>query len=48
MAIVYGSGYVKVWDMFKVGMVSDLVRLALLLLIGPPMVHALMSMKGLV
>ncbi len=48
MAIVYGSGYVKTWDMFKVGMVSDLVRLALLLLIGPPMVQALMSMKGLI
>ncbi|HYA21667.1 MAG TPA: SLC13 family permease, partial [Thermoproteota archaeon] len=48
MAIVYGSGYVKTWDMFKVGMASDLVRLALLLLIGPPMAQALMSMKGLV
>ena len=48
MAIVYGSGHVKVWDMFKVGMVSDLVRLALLILIGPPMVQALMSMKGII
>ena len=47
MAIVYGSGHVKIWDMFKVGMVSDLLRLMLLLLIGPPMAQALMSMKGM-
>ena len=35
MAIVYSSGYVKVWDMFRVGIVSDLQRLAALILIGP-------------
>lgn len=35
MAIVYSSGYVKVWDMFRVGMVSDLLRLGALVLTGP-------------
>jgi len=35
MAIVYSSGYVKIWSMFKVGMVSDLLRLAALILTGP-------------
>jgi len=47
MAIVYGSGYVKVWDMFKVGMASDLLRLLLLLAIGPPLAQALMTLKGI-
>lgn len=35
MAIIYSSGYVKIWSMFKVGIVSDLIRLAALILIGP-------------
>ncbi len=35
MAIVYSSGYVKIWDMFKVGMVSDLLRLTALIATGP-------------
>ncbi len=35
MAIVYSSGYVKIWDMFRVGMVSDLLRLAALIATGP-------------
>ena len=35
MAIVYSSGYVKIWSMFKVGIVSDLIRLGALILIGP-------------
>jgi sodium-dependent dicarboxylate transporter 2/3/5 len=35
MAIVYSSGFVKIWSMFKVGIVSDLLRLAALILIGP-------------
>jgi di/tricarboxylate transporter len=37
MAIVYSSGYVKIWTMFKVGVVSDLLRLAVLVLIGFPL-----------
>ena len=35
MAIVYSSGYVKIWSMFKVGIVSDLIRLGALIAIGP-------------
>lgn len=35
MAIVYSSGYVKIWSMFKVGIISDLVRLGALILLGP-------------
>jgi sodium-dependent dicarboxylate transporter 2/3/5 len=35
MAIVYSSGYVRIWSMFKVGIVSDLIRLGALVLIGP-------------
>lgn len=35
MAIVYSSGFVKIWSMFKVGIISDLVRLGALITIGP-------------
>jgi len=35
MAIVYSSGYVKIWSMFKVGIISDLIRLGALIAIGP-------------
>jgi sodium-dependent dicarboxylate transporter 2/3/5 len=35
MAIVYSSGYVKIWTMFKVGIVSDLIRFGALIALGP-------------
>ena len=35
MAIVYSSGYVKIWSMFKVGIVADLLRLGALIMLGP-------------
>ena len=35
MAIVYSSGYVRIWDMFRIGMVSDLLRLGALIAVGP-------------
>jgi len=35
MAIIYSSGKVKIWDMMKVGLVSDTLRLAALVLLGP-------------
>jgi len=38
MAIVYSSGYVRIWDMFKVGIVSDLLRLVVLIALGPLLV----------
>jgi sodium-dependent dicarboxylate transporter 2/3/5 len=37
MAIVYSSGYVKIWSMFKVGLISDLLRMAVLIFIGFPL-----------
>jgi sodium-dependent dicarboxylate transporter 2/3/5 len=35
MAIVYSSGHVRVWDMLRVGIVSDILRLSLLVVSGP-------------
>jgi sodium-dependent dicarboxylate transporter 2/3/5 len=37
MAIVASSGLVRTWDMFRVGVVSDLVRVAALIALGPPL-----------
>lgn len=39
MAIVYSSGYVKIWSMFKVGVVSDVVRVVALILVGYPILN---------
>jgi len=47
MAIVYGSRYIKLWNMFKVGMICDIIRLMLLVLIGPPLAVYLCQLKGL-
>ncbi len=33
MAIIYGSGYVRLWSMFKVGMISDIIRLIILIIL---------------
>lgn len=41
MAIVYSSGYVKIWTMFKVGIVSDSIRIAALILVGYPLLNLL-------
>lgn len=41
MAIVYSSGYVRIWSMFKVGIVSDLLRLSALIVLGPLFVSLL-------
>jgi sodium-dependent dicarboxylate transporter 2/3/5 len=41
MAIVYSSGYVKIWSMFKVGVISDLLRIAVLILLGFPLLNLL-------
>ncbi|MEM3615736.1 MAG: DASS family sodium-coupled anion symporter [Candidatus Methanomethylicia archaeon] len=48
MAIVYGSGYVKLWNMFKVGMISDILRLILLIILEPYLVDVLLRLKGLI
>jgi sodium-dependent dicarboxylate transporter 2/3/5 len=39
MAIIYSSGHVKIWSMFKVGLVSDSLRLAALIVIGYPLLN---------
>jgi sodium-dependent dicarboxylate transporter 2/3/5 len=41
MAIVYSSGYVRIWSMFKVGIISDLLRIAVLIFIGFPLLDML-------
>ena len=41
MAIVYSSRVVRISNMFKTGMTSDLIRLALLILIGPLLIDLL-------
>jgi solute carrier family 13 (sodium-dependent dicarboxylate transporter), member 2/3/5 len=41
MAIVYSSRVVRISNMFKTGMTSDLIRLTLLILIGPPLIDLL-------
>lgn len=38
MAIVYSSGYVKIWSMLKVGLISDLIRLGALIILGPVLI----------
>lgn len=42
MAIVYSSRVVRISSMLKTGLVSDFVRLALLLLLGPPLVSLIL------
>jgi len=41
MAIVYSSGYVKIWSMFKVGLISDSLRMVVLIFIGFPLLDML-------
>ena len=47
MAIVYGSKYIKLWNMFKVGMIADTIRLILLILIEPYLAIYLCQLKGI-
>lgn len=47
MAIVYASRYVKSWNMFRVGMISDLIRLVLLIILEPYLADILLMTKGL-
>ena len=42
MAIVYSSRVVRISSMLKTGIVSDFVRLALLLLVGPPLISLIL------
>jgi sodium-dependent dicarboxylate transporter 2/3/5 len=47
MAIAYSSGYVKMKDMVRVGMLSDLIRFGLLILLGPPIIDLFLAFKGI-
>jgi sodium-dependent dicarboxylate transporter 2/3/5 len=47
IAIVYSSGYVRMRDLFRVGIVCDVIRFALLLIIGFPLAQYFLSLKGL-
>jgi sodium-dependent dicarboxylate transporter 2/3/5 len=45
MAIVYSSRAVRISSMFKTGMASDLLRLGLLILVGPLLIDYLLSLS---
>ena len=47
MAIVYGSKHIKLWNMFKVGMISDTIRFIILILLTPYLTQILCSIKGI-
>ncbi len=47
MAIAYSSGYVKMRDMIKVGVVADIIRFILLIVIGLPLIKWFLAMKGI-
>jgi len=47
MAIIYGSGKVKLKNMFKVGIISDTVRLVLLCILEPYLANILLQIKGI-
>ena len=47
MAIAYSSGYVKMKDMIKVGIIADTIRFALLIAIGLPVIKWFLAMKGI-
>ncbi len=47
MAIAYSSGYVKMRDMIKVGIVTDIIRFIILITLGPMLVDWFLKMKGI-
>jgi sodium-dependent dicarboxylate transporter 2/3/5 len=47
MAIAYSSGYVKMKDMIKVGLIADVIRFAILIAIGLPLIKWFLAMKGI-
>lgn len=47
MAIVYGSKTIKLWNMFKVGMISDTIRLLILIALSPYLTTYLLELKGM-
>lgn len=47
MAIIYGSKCIRLWNMFKVGMISDILRLLFLIVTIPYLSSFLCQVKGL-
>jgi len=47
MAIIYSSKRVQLRDMFRVGLISDLLRLTILLIVGPYLAEYLVSIKAI-
>ena len=47
MAIIYGSKYIKLWNMFKTGMISDMLRLTILIILTPYLGEYLCNLKGI-
>ncbi|MGQ9679342.1 MAG: SLC13 family permease [Candidatus Bathyarchaeia archaeon] len=45
IAIIYSSGYVKMKDLFKVGIICDAIRFIILLLIGYPLTQYFVALK---
>ncbi|MBN1683122.1 anion permease [Candidatus Bathyarchaeota archaeon] len=48
MAIAYSSGYIKIKDMVKVGLVADIIRFIVLIIVGPTLVNWFLSLRGLI
>ena len=46
MAIAYSSGYVRMRDVIKVGLIADTIRFALLIAIGLPLIKWFLAMRG--
>jgi di/tricarboxylate transporter len=46
MAIAYSSGYVRMKDMIKVGLIADVIRFILLILIGLPLIKWFLAVRG--
>ncbi len=47
MAIVYGSKHIRLWNMFKIGMISDTLRFIILLILTPYLTQILCYLKGI-
>ena len=47
MAIAYSTGFVKMKDMVRVGVIADIIRFTVLILVGLPLIEWFMALKGL-
>ena len=47
MAIAYSSGYVRMREMITVGIISDVVRFAILIIVGPLLIDWFLAWKGI-